>query len=475
MPSDNVLIQTIDRLLQETYNPTEPGAAVIVAKKREVIFRAGQGLANLELGVPIKPEMVFRLGSITKQFTAVAILMLVEQGKLALADSITKFLPDYPTHAHLITVEHLLTHTSGIKSYTSMPEWQSLWRKDFTVQGLIDFFKYQPMQSAPGKRWAYNNSGYCLLGAIIEKVSGQTYEQFLQNSIFDPLGMKQSYYDNPIRVIPWRAAGYEKGPKGYTNAEYLSMTQPYAAGSLASTVDDLAIWDAALYTGQLLKPETLQQAFVSYRLADGTPTDYGYGWTVSEYGGRRLIEHGGGIHGFRTYAMRIPDERIFVAVLSNNAGSYPEELTFKIAALAMGQPYQQPTPVVLSAEALARFEGAYLSDEGDEQRIVLENNRLYSQTGQDRRMELVPYSANEFLLRICPFIISPLSAMHSAWWSGSKFAGVPAFPIKPERWTRLHRGPCKRKRSPSGHNDIFGCCRQKVADLAQFQGQVMLR
>ena len=139
-----------------------------------------------------------------------------------------------------------------------MPEWQASWRNDFSVQELMDFFKYQPMQFAPGKRWAYSNSGYFLLGAIIEKVSGQTYEQFLQQSAFDPLGMKQSYYDNPLRVIPRRVTGYDKGPEGYANAAYLSMTGPYAAGALASTVDDLAIWDSALYTERLLKQESLQ-------------------------------------------------------------------------------------------------------------------------------------------------------------------------------------------------------------------------
>ena len=179
MLSDNLLVQTIDNLVQETYKPAEPGATVIVVRDGKIIFRKSQGMANLELGVPIEPDMVFRLGSITKQFTAVSILMLAEQGKLALDDSISRFLPGYPTHDHHITVEHLLSHTSGIKSYTSMSEWPPLWGKDFTVQELIDFFKYQPMDFAPGKRWAYNNSGYILLGAIIEKASGQTYEQFL--------------------------------------------------------------------------------------------------------------------------------------------------------------------------------------------------------------------------------------------------------------------------------------------------------
>jgi CubicO group peptidase (beta-lactamase class C family) len=372
---------------------------VIVVKDAKIIFRKGQGMANLEFGVPIEPDMVFRLGSITKQFTAVAILMLAEQGKLALDDSISKFLPDYPTHGHLITVEHLLTHTSGIKSYTNMPEWPSLWRKDFTVQELIDFFKYQPMEFAPGKRWAYNNSGYMLLGAIIEKVSGRSYEQFIQQSIFEPLGMKQSYYDSPSRVIPRRAAGYDKSAEGFTNAAYLSMTQPYAAGALASTVDDLAIWDSALYTEQLLKHETLQRAHISHRLADGSSTAYGYGWGISEYAGHRLIEHAGGIHGFRTHAIRMPDDRVFVAILSNNGGADPEELAFKIAALVIGQPYNEPMSVELRPEVLTLYEGVYGFNVSAEIHITRENNQLFSQYGESPRVELIPLSPNEFFFK----------------------------------------------------------------------------
>lgn len=399
MQSDNLLIQTIDTLVQDSYPPNEPGVAVIVAREGEILFRKGRGMANLELGVPIEPDMVFRLGSITKQFTAVAILMLAEQGKLALDDSITKFLPDYPTHDHLITVEHLLTHTSGIKSYTSMPEWPPLWRKDFTVPELIDFFKYQPMEFAPGKRWVYNNSAYVLLGAIIEKVSGQSYEQYLQQCIFEPLGMRQSYYDSPVRVIPRRVAGYDKNAEGFTNAAYLSMTQPYAAGALASTVDDLFLWDSALYTERLLKQETLKQAHISHQLTDGSSTAYGYGWEISEYAGRRLIEHGGGIHGFRTRAIRIPDDRVFVAVLSNHGGSSPGLLAFKIAALVLGQPYEEPTPVALGPEVLAPYEGVYKIYGTGEIHITCEADRLFFQYGEGPREELLPLSANEFFFK----------------------------------------------------------------------------
>jgi D-alanyl-D-alanine carboxypeptidase len=399
MPSDNRLIQSIDDLVQATYKPGEPGAAVIAVRDGEVIYRKGHGMANLELGVPIEPDMVFRIGSVTKQFTAVAILMLAEEGKLAVADPITKFLPDYPTHGHLITVEHLLTHTSGIKSYTDMDAWLPVLRNDFTVQEMVDFFKNQPMNFAPGKRWSYSNSGYVLLGAIIEKASGQTYEQFLQYRIFDPLGMKQSYYDNPLRVIPRRAAGYEKGPDGYANAPYLSMTQPLGAGGLASTVDDLAAWDSALYTGQLLKPETLQPAFVSHRLPDGTATAYGYGWLIAEYAGHSFVEHGGGIPGFASHAIRVPQDRVFVAVLSNLLAEGPERLAFMIAAQVIGQPYLDPAPVELSAEALAEYAGDYFSEEMGEWHFSVEDNQLYAQPGQSPRAELAPFSANEFFVK----------------------------------------------------------------------------
>src|SRR5579859_1532179 len=166
-----VLAQEIDALLRDAYRPHDPGAAVIVVQDGATVLRAGYGMANLELGVVIEPQMVFRLGSITKQFTAVAILLLMEDGKLALDDEITRFVPSYPTQGHRISVEHLLTHTSGIKSYTSMPEWPALWRKDRTLAELIDLFKDQPMGCAPGARWEYNNSGYLLLGAIIEQAS----------------------------------------------------------------------------------------------------------------------------------------------------------------------------------------------------------------------------------------------------------------------------------------------------------------
>jgi CubicO group peptidase (beta-lactamase class C family)/uncharacterized protein YneR len=400
---DMDLTQAIDALVEPVCKPSEPGAAVIVARNGTVVFRKGYGLANLELGVPIEPQMVFRLGSITKQFTAVAILMLVEQGALSLDDDLTTFWAHYPTHGHRITVEHLLTHTSGIKSYTSMPEWLSLWRQDMTVEEIIALFKDQPMDFVPGDRWAYSNSGYHLLGAIIEKVSGQTYEQFLTQHIFDPLGMTHSGYDHVERIVPGRVAGYQKGSEGYENAPYLSMTHPYAAGGLLSSVDDLVLWDEALYKDKLLAQDTLEQAFTPAVLRTGTATGYGYGWGMTSYEEHRMIEHGGGIPGFLTYAIRLPDDHLFVAVLMNSTAAEPppEQLAVKIAALAIGHPYQEPVAITLDTATLDAYVGVYQVDENehDEQVVTRDGDWLSIQRTGGKREEILPLSPTEFFFK----------------------------------------------------------------------------
>ncbi|VAW42968.1 Beta-lactamase class C-like and penicillin binding proteins (PBPs) superfamily, partial [hydrothermal vent metagenome] len=266
MPKNKNLTRNFDSLVVDAYPADEPGAAVLVAQKGEIIYTRGQGVANLEWQIPIEPDMVFRLASLTKQFTAVAILILLEQGKLNLDEIITTYLPDYPLNDQPITIRHLLTHTSGIMSYTDMPSWPPLWRKDFTVAELIDFFKDEPMQFEPGEKSVYNNSGYILLGAIIEAISGKTYAEFIKTHTFEPVGMKTAVYDMPQPIIPRRVAGYSQSPNGYVNAEYVGMTQPYAAGSLAATVYDLAAWDNALYSEKLLKQETLALAYESVTL-----------------------------------------------------------------------------------------------------------------------------------------------------------------------------------------------------------------
>jgi CubicO group peptidase (beta-lactamase class C family) len=396
--SEKHLTVKIDKLLSDVYKPGQPGAAVLVKKQGKVILRKGYGLANLELNVPAEPDMIFRLGSITKQFTAVAVLMLSEEGKLSLQDEITKFLPDYPTQGKKITVEHLLTHTSGIKSYTDLAEWLPLQRKDMTVGEIIDLFKNQPMEFAPGERWKYSNSGYILLGAIIEKASGKTYADFLEGRIFGPLGLKSSCYDSTSRIIPMRVPGYSKGNSGFENAPYLSMSQPYAAGSLASSVDDMAAWTEALLSGKLIKREMLERAFTSYKLKDGLDSGYGYGWCISNYEGHRLIEHGGGIHGFLSYALFFPEDQVFVALLTNSTikESQPEPLAFRAGCLALGKPYKEPVPIFLSEKDLEPMIGVYANAQGEELYITREGNKLFSQPAGEGKSEIRPVSDTEF-------------------------------------------------------------------------------
>ncbi len=389
----------INEVLEKTYKADEPGAAVIVVRDGKVVFRKGYGKANLELGVPVEPDMVFRLGSITKQFTAVGILMLAEQGKLSLDDDITKFLPDYPTKGQRITIEHLLTHTSGIKNYTSLPEWLALWRKDLTVKEIIDLFKNQPMDFAPGERWSYSNSGYILLGAIIEKVSGQTYQDFIEKNIFAPLGMKHSYYDNTARLIPRRVEGYSKVNEGYQNAAYLSMTQPFSAGSLMSSVDDLALWDAALYTEKLVTQQSLKRAWTPRLLNNGKSTHYGYGWSMSAYEGHPIIEHGGGVNGFATDALRMPADRIFVAILTNKDSMSPGAVAFEVAALAIGKPYQEPAGIKLTASQLDQYVGVYQLDEKEEVIIRRDGEKLLANLPGGGRAEIIPSSETQFFIR----------------------------------------------------------------------------
>ena len=393
-------VDPIDAMLRQAIPADGPGAAVIAVKDGKVVFRKAYGMANLELGVPLSPESVFRLGSITKQFTAVAILMLAEEGALSLDDPITKFLPDYPTQGHTITVEHLLTHTSGIQSYTDMPGWMtSKVLSDMTLTELIDGFKKEPMQFAPGERFRYNNSGFILLGAIVEKASGKPYAQFVKERIFTPLGMKSSSYGDNEPVLAKRASGYTLAGDKLQNARYLSMTQPHAAGALVSTVDDMALWDAALYEGKLVKPASLERAWTPYKLKDGKDNGYGYGWAIGKLRGRRLIEHGGGIFGFVTHALRLPESRVYVAVLCNldRPKVGPSYLAKKVAAQVLGDPYPERKAITLDAKVLERYAGVYEVDKDTRRTVVVDAGKLFTQRGGGGpRQEARPYSETEF-------------------------------------------------------------------------------
>ena len=389
------LTSGFDKILAKEFKAEDPGAAAIVVRNGQVIYRKGIGMADLELNIPMQPDHVFRVGSITKQFTAVAILQLMEQGKLALQDEITKFIPDYPTQGHKITIEHLLTHTSGIQSYTGMQDFISRLKVDVTPAEMIDHFKNEPMEFAPGEKFHYNNSGYFLLGYIIESVSGKTYGDYIKENLFKKAGMTDSYYGSDSKIIHNRVSPYTMGPNGFENAAAMSMTQPYAAGSIQSTVDDLSKWNQALHAGKVIKKENLDLAFKSYKLNDGKETGYGYGWEFGRVQKSPTIEHGGAILGANTMAIYMPKEDIYVAVFANCDCYSTEDVTARLAAHALGYPYEH-TAIPLTPEQMQSYTGVYENASGEQRIITVDQDKMYSQRGRNQKFLIQAYAPDQF-------------------------------------------------------------------------------
>ncbi len=392
------ITQQLNQIGATYYKADQPGASIIVVKDGKVLLRKGYGLANVEKQEALKADHVMRLGSISKQFTAVGILQLVEDGKIALDDPVTKFFPDYPESGKRITIEHLLTHTSGIPSYTGKPGFLATAGKDISVQAMVDSFKNDPLEFEPGTAYKYNNSGYFLLGAIIEKVSGETYAKFVEKRLFTPLGMKDSSYEGYERSQQVRAAGYTQSASGFEPSIRISMTQPYAAGALTSTVDDLAKWDAAINAGKLLKAEHWKRAFTPYKLKNAQDTNYGFGWVVGQFESQTMISHGGGIPGYATYALSLPKEKIFVAVLTNADGglAQPEMVSMRLAATAIGKPIPEFKPVKLDQKTLDQFAGVYRIDDKNRRFFVREGENLVMTRTNGPRTVLKAYSQNGF-------------------------------------------------------------------------------
>lgn len=301
--------------------------SVLIAKDGKILLSKGYGMANIEHDVPNGPNTKFRLGSITKQFTAALILQLQEKEKLSVGDPICKYFAKCPAAWAKITIHHLLTHTSGIPNYTSLPNFMKTAMIPVTVDELIALFKDRPLDFDPGSTFRYSNSGYEVLGYIIEKASGESYEACLRKSIFDRLEMRDSGYDHDRTILKHRASGYlhEKGE--LRNAQYLDMSIPYAAGSLYSTVEDLYRWDRVLYTEKVLSKKSLEQMFTPFK--DG----YAYGFAIGQRSNRKNMSHGGGIFGFSTFISRYPDDNACAIVLSNLEDAASEEISHDLEAM----------------------------------------------------------------------------------------------------------------------------------------------
>lgn len=372
--SSDPLILSIDSIMNLNYLPSEPGAAIIITKGGKEIYAKGFGMANLELEVSMTSEMIFRLGSITKQFTAVSILLLEERGKLNIKDDIRKYLPDYPTHGKVITIENLLTHTSGIPSFTSFPNSHEIEQKELTTTEILDLFKDKPLEFEPGERHSYSNSGYNVLGAIIESVSGMTYEEFIETEIFEKLGMNNSFYDHPEEIVKNKILGYNKDSLGYKRADYMTMCAPFSAGGLRSNVHDLAIWNKAIHDGKLISVKNLARAFIPFELNSGELSNYGFGWSSDLFLGHQLYHHNGGIFGFSTSGFYFPKEDIYIAILSNNTSFDPGYLNFLISSKLLGELINQS--VNIDKEDLLKLSGTY-ADNYNTIKITADSNELF--------------------------------------------------------------------------------------------------
>lgn len=370
--------------------------SALVAKGNTILFDKGYGMSNYELEVANKPNTKFRIGSVTKQFTAMCIMMLAERGLLKTEDSITKHLPDCPEAWEKITIHHLLTHTSGLESYTDLLKLNKDMRAPASVKKIIDTFKDKKLKFEPGTKFEYCNSGYLLLGYVVEKIYGKGYEAFLRENIFDVVGMKDSGYDHGKTVIKNRADGYTIGKDGYSNCDFLDMSWPYAAGALYSTVEDLYKWDRALYTEKLLKKETLAKIFTPFK------GDYGYGWVIGNLFGHKLIWHNGMVNGFRACIKRFVDDDVCIVVLANCEASPVEEIARGLAAILFGEKYSVPKEHVeakVDPKLYDSYIGEYELRPGFTIKVTRENDRLYAQATAQPRFEIFPEADNKFFLK----------------------------------------------------------------------------
>ncbi len=313
------------------------GLSIAVAQGDSILFSGGFGFANVELQSAATPKTVYRIGSITKQFTAAAILLLAENGKLKLDDALSKHVPAWPEKKHVVTLRHLLQHTSGIKSFTGLPSYRELMRKDVAHKDILARFADRPLAFKPGTKYVYCNSGFYLLGMVIENISGKKYESFLQDEVFSILGLEHTYYDRSAKIIPGRSQGYTRWDGALKNARYLSMTQPFAAGALASTAEDLVLWQQALVNHRLLSKASYQQMTTPGVLASGMPINYGLGAALRTQKGRPTIGHEGGINGFRSSLVYYPDSKLTIVVLANSERVQPAAVSSRIAKLVLGR------------------------------------------------------------------------------------------------------------------------------------------
>jgi CubicO group peptidase (beta-lactamase class C family) len=365
---DKSLAAAIDKVAAAAIATGEtPGLEVAVIKNGKPVVVKGYGSANLEQHVPVSNTSVFRVGSVTKQFTAVALLLLAEEGKLSVQDKLSKYYPNFP-RANDITLDEMLHHTSGIFNYTSAPNFAVDGMIHRSTDEMVEFIGKLPKTQdfEPGTSWSYSNSAYFILGGVVEKAAGEPLAKVFKTRLFAPLGMTHSALDDETEIVDGRARGYSGAAPGkFTNAPFISMSIPGGAGSIRSTASDLAKWNAALFGGKILKPASLTAMLTPGKLSNGensgvamakmmkaagapsdpesTQREYGYALFLSQEGGHRKIDHGGGIYGFSTSLSEFPDDKTTVVVMANSIGKDVgvSKVAGRIERLAIGLPPKQ--------------------------------------------------------------------------------------------------------------------------------------
>lgn len=390
-PAQDV-VSKVDDYLKSAIARSHFSGAVLIAREGRIIVRAGYGMANVEHGVPATPETKFRIGSLTKQFTAAAILILQQRGKLQTQDAICKYLPGCPPVWQEITIHQLLTHTAGLPNVDHTVEAKSPMSLAYTVQT----FKDQPLEFTPGAQFRYSNTNYLLLGYIVESVSGAPYDRFLDENIFQPLKMSNTGYDNHERILKQRAAGYSLRASQLVNASYIDMSVPFSAGGLYSTVDDLYRWEQSLSTETLLSKRSIDAIFTPYK------GGYGYGWYVGEQDGHKSLSHGGWIGGFAAALARYPDDKLTIIVLSNLDNLPVNTLARHLAGIFFGTDgatLKEQKAVSINPRILDGYVGQYELTPTFLITITKEGDKLLGQATGFPRIELLPASDIEFFVK----------------------------------------------------------------------------
>lgn len=391
-----------DAYLQQAYPANGPGAAVIVTDDGKTIYARGRGLADIQAGTPISPDTVFRIGSITKQFSAAVILQLVEEGKLSLDDPVSKFVPSLPQPGAGATVRQLLNHTVGVQSYTGIPGWMADEKntgRPYTTEQMIALFKDLPSPSKPGEEYSYNNSGYVLVGAVIEAVTGKPWHQAVEERTAKPLGLTTIRYGVGEADMPNMAKGYTDGENGPKPARKIHMSVPHAAGALIGSVEDLARWAQALHHGKVVGKATYAQMIAPTPMPNDEPLPYGLGIGQERVRDRIGIGHGGGIFGFSTDSIYLPEEDIFVAVFANSddPATSPGVVMQRLAALAVGDPYPELQKADVPIASIEPLFGVYRIVGGkDERSFYARDGKLYTLRSGASESEVFPAGKDRF-------------------------------------------------------------------------------